>query len=278
MIIRLLELLIFSSFLFYTFIVLAFLWLLGNFFTLIIQESFIFRPKKLSTQYQYNFGEPYEELFIKSKQNGKINALWFKVDDKVSDKGIILFFHGNAGNLERWGHLFHYYKSYGYDFFLYDYRGFGKSSGKPSESLLYEDAKNVYKRIIEHYPADKIILYGRSLGCAFALQLASVVPVQRLILETPFSGIRNLFHAYYPFLPPVFFFKYRFPNYLHLNNTDVPVLIFQGTADKIVPYACAAKLKPYLKTNDEFITIEGGGHSNLMFYDIYRQKLEKWLE
>lgn len=253
---------------------LLFFWLVGNLFTLYWQDYFIFRPKKLDLHFEYQFEQHFSEIFLDAAQGGQLNALWFK---RLNAKGIILFFHGNAGSLERWGHLHHFFHRLGYDYFVYDYRGYGKSTGKRNENLLYEDALTVFKYIQQHYTDNQIVVFGRSMGSAFASRVAVEGNVQMLILETPFYSMRHLFYTYYPFLPPIFFFKYHFFNHRYLRQVQCPIYIFQGTKDWLVPYKCAARLKKWLKPTDEFITIPGGGHNNLLFYDIYNRKLQEIL-
>jgi hypothetical protein len=90
--------------------------------------------------------------------------------------------------------------------------------------------------------------------------------------------MKELFYNYYPFLPRVFMFKYRFFNEKHLARVQCPVYIFQGTDDWVVPYSSAAKLEKSLKPQDEFITVPGGGHNNLLFYDIYNLKMQEILD
>jgi len=260
---------------FYLIVTLVLLWLSGNLLTFCLQDYFIFRPKKLHSSHTYQFEKEAVEIFIETTDGGRLNALWFK---RNAAKGVVLFFHGNAGSLARWGHLHHYFERLGYDYFVYDYRGYGKSTGKRNEFLMYEDALAVFEYVKQLYNEDKIVLFGRSLGSAFASRVAVESKVKMLILETPFYSMRHLFYCYYPFLPQLFFFKYNFYNHHYLQQTDCPVYIFQGTNDWIVPYRCAIRLKKWLKPQDEFITVPGGSHNNLLFYDIYNRKMQELLK
>lgn len=252
--------------------------LLGNLFTRILQDFFIFRPRKLGASYRFAFEVPFREVSLTGKRKGLINALWFKVPGpEVRSKGVLLYFHGNSGNLVRWGNLYRFFFRFGYDFFISDYRGFGKSRGPRSEQLMYEDALEVYRYVSRFYPPEKIVIFGRSLGSAPACRLAAEQPVRMLILETPFASMRNLFYTYYPFLPRLFLFKYVFPNRRMLKKVSCPVFIFQGTDDIIVPMRCAARLKPVLKPTDRFYTIPMGRHNDLMIYDEYHRGMEEVL-
>ena len=250
---------------------------LGNLFTMVLQDYFIFRPERLPKDYQFVFTKPYEEVFIPGAENGRLNAIWFRQDRYPESRGVILYFHGNSGSLRRWGHLHYFFAQSGYDFFTFDYRGYGKSKGTRNEALMYEDAQTVYDFIRLHYPPEKIVIFGRSLGSAFATWLAVRAEARLLILETPFASMRRLFRAYFPILPPFFRYKYLFSNHRWLKKVSIPVYIFQGDEDLVVPFRVAAALIPSLKPGDRFFRIEGGSHNNLLYYDKYVAELKNIL-
>lgn len=254
------------------------LWAIGNLLTGPLQHWFIFRPKKLPQDYTYQFTAPPEEIWLNAPEHGRLNALWFKRGGEISKKGVILFFHGNAGNLARWGHLHYYFARLGYDYFVYDYRGYGKSTGRRNEDLLYADALAAYDSIAKFYSSGQIVLYGRSLGSTFAAYVAAAREGKRLILETPFYSMKDLFYTYYPFLPRLFSFRYHFPSHAYLCKARMPVVIFQGTADCVVPFASAKRLQSCLGPGDVFYTVPGASHNNLLFYDIYNQVIAQLLK
>lgn len=264
--------------LWYVFLALAGLLFIGNLFTGPLQHLFIFRPRRLPRDFSYQFLEVATELFIETSHGGEMNALWFKGDQQLSPKGVILFFHGNRDNLSRWGHLYHFFTRFGYDFFVYDYRGYGKSTGQRNQKFLYQDAQEMYEYLRQFYPPERIVLYGRSLGSAFAARVGAKAPAKLLVLETPFFNMRELFYTYYPFLPRLFFFRYSLPTQRYLKEVQCPVHIFQGTKDLIVPFSCAVKLKACLKPGDAFHTVTGAGHNNLLFYDLYNLKMLEILQ
>ena len=244
--------------------------------TYTFQHKFIFKPNPLPLDFEYSFSQSFEELTIETPKEGILNALFFPTDADTS-KGVILYFHGNKGNLTRWGKVHSRFTDLGYDFFVYNYRGYGKSRGRLSPSNLYSDARFMYDYLKQNYPAEKIIIYGRSMGSTFATNLASKEKAKHLILETPFESIKGLFYTYYPFLPPVFIFKYPMHNSKYLEEVNYPVTIFQGDNDWIVPLRSAAKLKKCLKPKDEFILIPGGGHNDLGEYDLFNNKIKEIL-
>jgi alpha-beta hydrolase superfamily lysophospholipase len=250
---------------------------LGNLFTRIVQDLFIFRPERLPESFQFTFRHPWEEKWIKTPQGGRINALFFRQTQRARSRGVVVYFHGNAGSLKRWGHLYQPFVKEGYDFLICDYRGFGKSKGPRNEIILLEDAEAIYQEVAREYSPDDILLYGRSMGSAFATWVAAHFPCRLLILETPFSSMKRLFRAYFPFLPPVFLFKYRFPNWKLFPRVKVPIYIFHGDSDLVVPIKVADELRPFLKPGDQFFTIQGGSHNNLYYFDLYQVELARIL-
>ena len=257
-------------------IIVAALFIIGNLWTYPLQHLFIFRPEKLSEDYQYKFSHPFEEIDLYTPRNGTINGILFRADSAKS-KGVVLYFHGNADHCQRWGTLYPEFINRDYDFYIMDYRGFGKSKGRINQRKFYSDALFCYDFLRGSYEADQIVIYGRSMGTAAASYVASQVEADQLILETPFYSMKDLFYSYYPFLPRLFIFKFPFVNHRYLRKVDYPITIFHGTDDWVVPYSTSEKLKKVLKETDEFITIEGGSHSDLATYKVYQEKMDELL-
>ena len=190
---------------------------------------------------------------------------------------MVIYFHGNADNLQRWGNFQSDFTSRGYDILMPDFRGFGKSTGQPEELKFYEDAQLIYDWVFErfeNYKKSEAIIYGRSLGCAVASNLATKVEAQKVILETPFKNIGNLMKTNSRILFFPFDFKYNFPNDEHLSKIKKPIYIFVGTNDWVVSNKSSEQLKPFLKPSDQYIEIEGGGHKNLSTFKKYQQALD----
>lgn len=246
--------------------------------TAYIFKKSLFRPVKLPEHYHFKFSEPFKEYFLKTPDGVMLNLLSFQALSHHPARGLVLYFHGNRGNLQRWGAMHRDFTSQGFDFIAMDYRGYGKSGGDPDEQLFFSDARLLYDWVCKRYHPAQIVLYGRSLGSGMACYLASQVTAHSLVLETPFDNIAGIIAAHLrrpelPFEPP-----YSFPNDRHLLETQLPVLIFHGTHDGVVPYASAENLKKCLKPGDEFVTIPGGTHHNLNSFPEYRKRLHAWLE
>lgn len=240
------------------------------------QRFIVFQPKPLAYDYKYEFNLPHQELFLPVSGGDTINALMIKCRQQPS-RGVILYFHGNADNLARWGKYHEDLTSRGYDFFVIDYRGYGKSTGQPNEEKMYEDARLCYDYLHQSYDGQQIIIYGRSLGSGIAAELASRVPSRMVILETPYNNINCAIakHILLNRLP--YNLNYNFNTEQYIPKISAPIYVFHGTRDWVIPYACAKKIKPLLTSKDKFVTIIGGGHRNLNEFSEFGNSLDEML-
>lgn len=241
-----------------------------------MQKKVLFRPKVLPPNHRFHFDEPVEEHFLDTPDGERLNALLFPSAETFS-RGVVLYFHGNRDNLQRWGAMHRDFTRLGYDFFAPDYRGYGKSTGDHDEARYLQDAEQAYYWLREKYAPEDIVLYGRSLGSGMASYLAAQVPARMLILETPFDNIRGLLASHVRRHEPPFEPAFSFPNDENLQKSSLPKLIFHGTRDHVVPFASASKLKKVLLPGDEFVTLEGGSHHNLHTFPAYQERLRAWL-
>lgn len=246
-------------------------------FGIYLFQSFImFQPDGLKQRYVYQFDQPFEEHFIETEDGVTLNALLFSASEP--SKGLILYFHGNADNMTRWGQYAVDFTSNGYDVLMIDYRGYGKSTGKASEKGLYKDGVATLKWAKSNLKFDKLYFYGRSLGAAVASNLAIKNTPDLLILETPFDDVTGTLSDAIKPAKLTYKLKYSFPNKEHIPQVNCKIVIFQGTKDRIVPLSSALRLKPLLKEGDEFFIIEKGRHRNLRKFEVYQEKLKTVLE
>ncbi|MEP2669509.1 MAG: alpha/beta hydrolase [Cyclobacteriaceae bacterium] len=242
----------------------------------IFRDRFIFQSTQLSHDYQFEFTQPFQEYSIKTSDSIQLNGLLFK--SSTPSQGLIFYTHGNAGNLQRWGNYAVDFTQLGYDVFMYDYRGYGKSEGESDASNLYTDGNDVYNWVIHELKPSQIILYGRSLGSTVASHLSTMADADTLILETPFAEFNDV--IYWPLKPIMYVFPMNnsLSNLQLLPNSSSRKFIFHGTDDWVVPLSSALKLKPLLAHPNDFIIIEGGGHKNLRDFESYHVRLKEILE
>lgn len=238
------------------------------------QEKLLFLPTTLEQDYQYESQYVFEELFLKTDKDVTINALHFKVE---KPKGVILYFHGNAGDLSRWGNITEYFVEKNYDVLVMDYRTYGKSTGVLNEEALYQDAQYCYSYLLKQYSETDITLYGRSLGTGIASYLASKNNPKQLILETPYYSILDVAKDRFPMLPVKQLLKYHFPTFAFLPESTCPVTIIHGTEDSVVPYASSRKLLDLNLNHLMFVTVKGGNHNDLVDFNAYHDAINNLL-
>jgi len=239
-----------------------------------VQESFIFPPTKLSKEYIYSFDQNYEEINIQSSDGKSMNSLLFRSD---STKGLVFFLHGNAGALDSWGGLASNYTDTGYDIFMIDYRGYGKSEGEiDSKMQLFDDLQHAYNEMKKRYDENKIIIVGFSIGTGPAAYLAAENNPHSLVLLAPYYSLPDLMQDYCPILPR-FLIKYKIDTYQYIEKSSVPTYIFHGDEDKTINYHHSVKLGEKLTRNDKLAILKGENHSRIIRNIIYLEKLNQLL-
>jgi uncharacterized protein len=240
------------------------------------QQKLLLHPTPLSFNYQFKFNTPFKEVNIPLNATDNLNLIQFFPGDSVR-RGVVLYFHGNKENINHYAKYAVNFTKYGYEVWMADYPGYGKTTGKFTEENVYMQAREVYKLANTKFEEDSVIVYGKSLGSGIAAWLASRKPCKRLILETPYFSIPDLFSHYASIYPVESLSKFKFPTGEYLKDVKVPITIFHGTDDWIIPYRHAAKLKKVLKPGDEFITIGKGLHNNLNDFPLFHEKLDSVL-
>lgn len=237
------------------------------------QEKLLFLPTVLEQNYKYTSAYNFEELNLKTEDNASLNALHYKTENP---KGVILYFHGNAGDLSRWSKIGEFFVAKNYDVLIMDYRTYGKSTGKLSEQAFYNDAQLFYNYLLKQYNATEITVYGRSLGTGIATYIASKNQLKQLILETPYSSITDVAKHRFPIFPIKWLLRYKFPSQDFIKNVNCPITIFHGTEDAIVPYIFGKKLaKEANESQVSFITIPNGNHNNLISFEAYLNGIDE---
>lgn len=239
------------------------------------QERFIYQKRSLPSGYRFTFDASYEEVSIPTADGEAINGLFFR--SRKDTRGAVLYFHGNRGNLSRWGHMHRPFTDRGYDVLLIDYRGYGKSTGKPSEAGLYQDGEAALQWLRQHHRLEQIIFYGRSLGSGVAAYLASRHTPKSLILETPYDVLPNVIQHQVMLPLPGGIFRHHFPNLRYVPEAKCPIHILAGTHDQLIPLRLSLQLKPLLRAPSDFLVIQGAGHHNLSAFRAYHFELDRLL-
>jgi fermentation-respiration switch protein FrsA (DUF1100 family) len=194
--------------------------------------------------------------------DGERIIVWYRRGEP--GRPTILFFHGNAGSIAHRPRRWHYFTERGYGALFVSYRGYGGSTGTPTEKGLILDAHAAYDWLVgQGAEPSSIVTVGESLGAAVALKLASTRHVGAVVLEAPFTSIADMAARVYWFVPARLLVKDRFDSFSLASNLDLPLFIVHGTADEIVPFAMGERLAKSVHTA-EFLAIPGGTHVSIL--------------
>ena len=222
-----------------------------------------------------------EDVYITTGNGEKINA-WFMPAPTGSELGhrFVLFFHGNAGNMSHRVSTLETFQAVGVNVLMIDYRGFGLSEGKPTEENLYDDARSAYQWLLDNKSAvdTNIFLFGRSMGGAVAVDLASKVKCGGLIVESSFTSMAAIGQARFPFIPVKLLLRYRFDSLSKIDKVNCPVLITHSQTDGLIPYRMGKDLYARALEPKWFYEIEGD-HNQLIYLESrnYRAVIREFL-
>jgi fermentation-respiration switch protein FrsA (DUF1100 family) len=175
----------------------------------------------------------------------------------------VVYFHGNGGNLSVWAPILAGVARQGYSVFAFDYRGYGNSSGRPTERGLYRDVDAVLEQFWKtHRPNGPVVYWGRSLGGAMAAYAASVRAPDGLVLESAFPDVRSLLRASILMAMLGRFSTYRFPAAAFMQRVSCPTLVLHGDADSVIPFAQGRALFDRIPGPKRFVAIPGGDHND----------------
>ena len=233
-------------------------------FTYFGQEELIFHPRELPDDYVFSFEQPFKELKLTASDGGIVDAAEFPAAKGcTTELGTVIYIHGNAAAIDRFGNRPGYFTSRCWSALLFDYRPFGKSRGELTAGSPLLDARAAYDYVLTKIPSERIILYGQSLGTGIASELASQVKERAVILEAPFLSVLSMAEDQYPYLPVAWFLKFPMRSDLAVPQIKSPVTIFHGTNDDIIPFAQGEALSKLVKSSVKFVAIKGGGHNDL---------------
>ena len=255
-------------------------WLAAAYFVLCMvfyfgQDFFFFRPERLPTWFSYKYPFPFREIDFDMEDGGRVNAILFEVPNS---KGVVYYIKGNSRSIKGWGKFAKDFVGKGYDFFILDYRGFGKSRGKRSESILYSDLQHAYRWLENEYPEQSIVLYGRSLGSGLAARIASWNHPRLLLLDSPYFSFYHQIRLYVFWLPLRWLLRYHIRTDQFIQKVECPVHLLHGTSDVLIPYRHSRQLAALKPQNIHLHPIKGAGHNNLPEFAEYHEVLYQLLE
>lgn len=202
------------------------------------------------------------------EDGGSVNSIHFRMPNS---RGVIYYFKGNSRSIKGWAKFAKDFMGNGYDFFVMDYRGFGKSKGKRTENKLYNDSQHIYKYLQKEYDENQIIIYGRSLGSGIATRIASWNQPKLLILDSPYYSFYHNIKRWAWYLPLGLLLRYKIMTNEFIKSVSVPIHIIHGNRDRLIPISHSKKLKKLRPASVRLHEIDKASHNNLPDFQEYHE-------
>lgn len=236
------------------------------------QERLIFMPTRLPPDAPLTREADVHERFV-NVPGARLSMLELRLPDP---KGVVLFLHGNAGNLQSWFVNTEFYRRANFDLVMPDYRGYGKSTGRiESEAQLHGDMHAVWQQVAPRYAGRKVVILGRSLGTGLAATLATQVQPDLTVLVSPYESLLALAREHYPFVPSALV-RYALRTDEALPRIGRPVLLVHGEHDSLIPPAHSAALLARAPAARR-VLVPQASHNDLQDFDAYRSALAEAL-
>ncbi len=241
------------------------------------QSGMVYHPSRQITLTPAELNLAYEDVSFETSDGERI-AAWFVPAENA--QGTLLMCHGNGGNNSDRVYAIQFFVGLGMNVFIFDYRGYGLSTGKPSEEGTYLDALAAWKHLVEDrsVPPGKIVIHGRSLGGAVAAWLATQVDPAGLVLESTFTSIPDVGKKIYPYLPIRLLCRFQYDTLGRIGEIRSPVLIFHSKHDEMIPFEHGRKLFDAASAPKWFLETTGSHNDGEGFFsNEFRHKLEEFL-
>lgn len=260
------------------FFVAVFILVVLNGWMYIQQPSMIFYPSSELVEIPSDWGLPYDDVTITTTDSVQLHG-WYLPSKNATRT--VLFFHGNGGNISHRGDSLSIFHRLGLNVFIFDYRGYGLSQGKPSEDGIYLDAMAAWQYLMDKhgFKGENIILFGRSLGGAVATNLARKVRPGALILESTFSSVKDMARILLPLMSRLVYVRYEFDTLADIEHVASPLLVLHSPEDDIIPYKLGEKVYQAANTPKWFVKMQGDHNSGfLQTQPAYERALQKFLQ
>ncbi len=243
-----------------------------------MQPVFMYGPVRDVPYTPEELGLDYEEVTFTTGDRLKLKGWYIPAENA---EFTVLFCHGNGGNMMHRLDSINIFHELGVNCFIFDYRGYGNSEGRPSENGTYLDARAAWRWLTKKKGTarESIILFGRSMGGSIAAYLASKVRPGALVMESVFTSYVDMGKKFYPYMPVRWFARFSYPTAEYIKKVHCPVMVIHSRADEIVPFEFGLELYEAAGEPKEFVEIQGGHNDGfLISSETYRKAWMKWLK
>jgi len=256
-------------------------------FAFAFQDQLLFQPSSRLLATPDDAGMPYETVHLDTDDGETLHGWWIPAPDVSRETSpselaehTLLFFHGNAGNISGRLESVHQFHQLGLNVLIVDYRGYGQSTGSPSEEGIYRDAAACWRYLTETegVAPQEIIVFGRSMGGGPATWLAEREPPGAVILESVFTNVPDVGAHHYSFLPVRALATNQFDNESRVGDIEAPKLFIHSRGDRVVPFELGRRVYEAAAEPKQFLEIEGGHNDGfLVSTDKYLQTIDDFL-
>jgi fermentation-respiration switch protein FrsA (DUF1100 family) len=244
----------------------------------LMQPRFLYCPVRQVSYTPSELDIDFEDVVLETMDGLKLSG-WY-VPVKSADF-TILFCHGNGGNMMHRLDSINIFYRLGLSCLIFDYRGYGRSQGKPGEQGTYLDAAAAYRWLTEakKVPPERVIIFGRSLGGSIAAQLAGTVDAKALVVESSFTSYVDIGRKFYPYMPVRWFARFSYRTIDYLPNVHCPVMLVYSRNDEVVPFEFGLELYDVANEPKKFVEITGSHNDGfLVSGETYKDAWKEWLK
>ena len=242
------------------------------------EQQSMYYPTRDIVRTPSDAGLPFESVVLETPDGETLHGWW--VPSGSPDAPVVLFFHGNGGNVSHRLEKIAVFRDIGADTLIIDYRGYGRSSGTPSEQGIYRDARAAYQWLTttRRVDPDRIVVYGESLGSAVAVHLASEAPMGGVVVESGFTSVTDIAQKRLPFLPVQWILKHKFDSLEKVPRINAPLLILHSRQDELFEMSHPERLLAAAEAPKRLVEMQGGHNdAYLVSADTYRDALARFL-
>ncbi len=243
----------------------------------IMQPKFLYSPLKGVVYTPGDLGLDFEDVVFQTGDGLQLSGWYIP---RAGSEFTILYCHGNGGNMMHCLDSINIFYNLGLSCFIFDYRGYGLSEGRPTEQGTYLDAEAAYKFLTQtkKIPPENIILFGRSLGGSIAAHLAAKVEAGGLVVESSFTSYTDIGKKFYPYMPVRWFARFSYRTIDFIGDVRCPVMFVYSKNDEVIPFEFGPQLYEAANEPKEFVEIFGSHNDGFLTSgEVYKQAWTKWI-